>query len=120
MTLVFKQRYSLHHRCSESHRVIEKYPDKVPIICERANTANMECPNIDKNKYLVSRELTIGQFIYVIRKRMILQPEKAIFLFIEGIIPPSSHMLGNIYEFYKDNDGFLYITYSFENTFGKK
>jgi GABA(A) receptor-associated protein len=49
---------------------------------------------------------------------MLLQPEKAIFLFINGSIPISSQMLGNIYELNKENDGFLYIVYSFENTFG--
>lgn len=114
----FKSRYSFNDRWSEANRVIYKYPERVPIICERSNTAPRDCPDIDKNKYLVPRDLTIGQFLYVIRKRMKLPSEKAIFIFINGAIPPSYHMLGNIYESYKDNDSFLYIQYSFENTFG--
>lgn len=118
MTSSFKSRFSLHDRWNESHRIIQKYPDRVPIICERANTASRDCPLIDKNKYLVPCDLSVGQFIYVIRKRMRLPAEKAIFIFINGSIPPSSQMLGNIYEFYKDSDGFLYVTYSFENVFG--
>jgi len=112
---MFRTSHSLHERWNESKRVLEKYPDKVPIICEKSNITG---PDIDKKKYLVSRDLTIGQFIYVIRKRLKLSPEKAIFLFINGSVPPTSQFLGTLYEFNKENDNFLYILYSFENTFG--
>ena len=53
-----------------------------------------------------------------IRKKMKLSPEKAIFLFINGCIPPSSCIMAQFYSIYKDIDGFLYITYAYENTFG--
>jgi GABA(A) receptor-associated protein len=118
MYISFKLKHSLHNRYNESHKILEKYPDRVPIICERSLSATRDCPYIDKNKYLVPRDLTIGQFIYVIRRRMRLQPEKALFLFMNGIIPPATSMLGDLYEYYKENDGFIYITYSLENTFG--
>jgi len=118
MNVSFKTKYSLIDRYNESRKILEKYPDRVPVICERATSAKRDCPYIDKNKYLVPRDLTIGQLIYVIRKRMRLQPEKAIFLFMNGTIPPSTSMLGNLYEYYRENDGFIYINYSFENTFG--
>jgi GABA(A) receptor-associated protein len=38
---------------------------------------------IDKKKYLVPADLTVGQFVYVIRKRIKLSPEKAIFIFVD-------------------------------------
>ena len=44
--------------------------------------------DIDKNKFLVPKDLTLGQFVYVIRKRMKLPPEKAIFVFIKKCLPP--------------------------------
>jgi GABA(A) receptor-associated protein len=50
--------------------------------------------------------------------RMKLPPEKAIFLFINNTIYHSSYLLSTIYEMNKDEDGFLYITYASENTFG--
>lgn len=118
MNLCFKSKYSLQDRYNESRKILEKYPDRVPLVCERSLSATRYCPYIDKNKYLVPRDLTIGQFIYVIRKRMHLQPEKALFLFMNGIILPASSMLGNLYEYYKENDGFIYINYTLENTFG--
>jgi GABA(A) receptor-associated protein len=69
---------------------------------------------------MVPIDLTLAQFIYVIRKRMKLNPEMVIILLINDttIISPSN-IFTNVYEKYKDEDGFLYIKYSFENTFGK-
>jgi GABA(A) receptor-associated protein len=54
----------------------------------------------------------------VIRKRMHLPAEKAIFLFLDGTIPPSSALMTEIYSHHRDADGFLYISYSGENIFG--
>ena len=97
----FKHNYLFQDRFLESHRVLDKYPDRIPIICEKSYTRNQnQLPNIDKNKYLVPFDLTLGQFIYVIRKRMNLKPEKALFLFMNGIIPPSTSMIGDLYEYY--------------------
>jgi GABA(A) receptor-associated protein len=68
----------------------------------------------------VPSDLTCGQFVYVIRKRLKLPAEKAIFLFVGRVIPPTAAMLNSIYEQYKDPDGFLYISYSDENVFGEE
>ena len=67
---------------------------------------------------MVPSDLTCGQFVYVIRKRLKLPAEKAIFLFVSGAIPPTASMLNTVYEQHKDKDGFLYIEYSDENVFG--
>ena len=79
--LTYKSEYSFIYRKNESHRLISKYPDRVPIICESLITNNQNEPLLDKTKYLAPIDLTIGQFQYVIRKRMSLNKEKAIFLF---------------------------------------
>jgi GABA(A) receptor-associated protein len=68
----------------------------------------------------------VGQFIYSIRPRIIgLKPEQALFLFISNssknhdmIIPATSALIKNLYDQHKSTDGFLYIGYSLENTFG--
>jgi GABA(A) receptor-associated protein len=114
----FKSTHTFIDRFNETTRILEKYPDRIPLICEKAKNASSSCPNIDKNKYLVPNDLTVGHFVYVIRKRLKLSPEKAIFLFINGSIPSGSTLLCHLYDIYKDKDGFLYITYTFENTFG--
>ncbi len=44
---------------------------------------------IDKKKYLVPADLTVGQFVFVIRKRIKLEPEKAIFIFVNNVLRKS-------------------------------
>ena len=56
--------------------------------------------------------------MYVIRKRMNLKSEEAIFLFVSDTIPPSSSIIRDIYNRHKDHDGFLYMQYAKENVFG--
>uniref|UniRef100_A0A453D003 Autophagy-related protein n=1 Tax=Aegilops tauschii subsp. strangulata TaxID=200361 RepID=A0A453D003_AEGTS len=69
-------------------------------------------------RYLVPADLTVGQFVYVVRKRIKLSAEKAIFIFVKNTLPPTAALMSAIYEENKDEDGFLYMTYSGENTFG--
>lgn len=115
----FKSQHTFTERIEESSRIINKYPDRIPIICEKINDSkNKDIPILDKSKYLVPKDLTISQFLYVIRNRMKLPPEKAIFLFVGRTIPSSSELISNVYHRFKDSDGYLYITYSGENVFG--
>ncbi|BBH02001.1 Ubiquitin-like superfamily protein [Prunus dulcis] len=105
----------MERRQAEAARIREKYPDRIPVIVEKAERSDI--PDIDKKKYLVPADLTVGQFVYVVRKRIKLSAEKAIFIFVKNILPPTAAMMSAIYEENKDEDGFLYMTYSGENTF---
>jgi GABA(A) receptor-associated protein len=113
----FVNTYSLLDRSAESSRIMQKYTDRIPIICER-NSKDNSAPYIDKNKYLVPIDLTVGQFIYVIKKRLNLPATDALFIFINGNIVPNHSTMSYIYPTLKDIDGFLYITYAKEATFG--
>ena len=77
-----------------------------------------DVPDIDKNKYLVSTDLTVGQFVYVIRKRIKLREDQCVFLSINNILPPTSALMSQIYKEHKESCGLLYVKYSGENTFG--
>lgn len=114
----FKHEFTFQDRFEEAKRVLNKYPDRIPIICERSLKSTSDCPFIDKRKYLVPRDLTMGQFLYVIRKRLRLLPEKALFLFVNGTIPSTTSLINELYNRHRDDDGYLYISYSQENTFG--
>lgn len=111
----YKALHSFDSRREESQRIMNKYPSRIPIICEPLKLSN---PQIDKTKYLVPNDLTVGQFLYVIRKRIALPPEQAIYLFVNGSIPTTSELVSVVYDNHRDLDGFLYIYYSCENTFG--
>jgi len=84
------------------------------VICEKVEKSDIA--TIDKKKYLVPADLTVGQFVYVIRKRIKLSPEKAIFIFVDEVLPPTAALMSSIYEEHKDEDGFLYITYALDGS----
>lgn len=112
----FKAEHPPEKRQAEAQRIREKYPDRIPVIVEKAEKSDI--PDIDKKKYLVPADLTVGQFVYVIRKRIKLSPEKAIFIFVNNVLPPTAALMSSIYDEHKEDDGFLYILFSGENTFG--
>ncbi|KAL2628278.1 hypothetical protein AAZX31_07G242400 [Glycine max] len=114
----FKLEHPLERRQAESARIRDKYPDRIPVIVEKAERSDI--PDIDKKKYLVPADLTVGQFVYVVRKRIKVSAEKAIFVFVNNTLPPTAALMSSIYEENKDDDGFLYMTYSGENTFGSR
>jgi len=114
---LFKTTHTFEVRCQEASRVLYKYPGRIPVICEK-NAKNTDIGNLDKNKYLVPFDLNCGQFIYTIRQRLKLPAEKGIFLSINGIIPSVTDTMGSLYNRYKDQDNFLYVTYAGENVFG--
>ena len=113
----YKSKYTLQERLIQTNTALHKYPDKVPIICEK-NTKSKNTVDIDKTKYLVPYDFTVGQFMYIIRKRLCIPPEVGLYFFVNGNIPASSNTLAYMYHVHKDEDGYLYITYSMENTFG--
>lgn len=114
--MLFKSVHPLEQRQQESKKMREQYPDRIPVIVEKG-TKNM--PDIEKKKYLVPTDLTIGQFVHIVRKRIKLSPEQAVFIFVDGsTLPPVSALISKVYDDHKDEDGFLYITYNGENTFG--
>ena len=109
---------SFEERYKESNRIRSKYPDRIPIIIEKDYRCN-NISDIDKKKYLVPGDLTVAQLLFVIRKRIKLDSHSAIYLFINSrVIPSTATCINNLYNYYKNDDGFLYITYSGENTFG--
>jgi GABA(A) receptor-associated protein len=101
----------------------------IQVICEKVEKSDIT--DIDKKKYLVpavsrrnlvsgpclvvyrepslirvvyyrrTQDLTVGQFVYVIRKRIKLAPEKAIFIFVDEILPPTAALMSSIYEEHK-------------------
>ena len=113
----FKDKYSFEERFDEVQRIKKKYPEHIPVICEKErNGAGIASCN--KFKYLLNPNMTIGEFIYMIRNKINLSPEKGLYFFINGVIPAMNEMMCTIYRNHKSNDGFLYMRYTSENTFG--
>lgn len=112
----FQKKHSFEDRIAESKKIRDKYPDRVPVIVEPAQQSTLN--KIDKTKFLVPEDLTVGKFLTVIRKRIQLSSEQALFIFVDNILPCTSQNLGSIYHKHKSKDNFLYLLYTDENTFG--
>ena len=115
----YKQLNSFDDRIKEAESILAKYEDRVPIILEKCTNSTCIIPDVDKNKYLVPKELNMSQFCHVVRKRMKLPPEQALFFFINNSIISGQKAIGKLYEEHSDEDKFLYIRFSGENTFGR-
>ncbi|KAK1295580.1 Autophagy-related protein 8i [Acorus calamus] len=112
----FKEEYSFEERVDESRDIIAKYPDRVPVVVERFSRSDL--PEMEKKKFLIPRDMPVGQFIRVLSSRLHLPPGKALFVFVKNTLPQTASLMDSVYETYKDEDGFLYMCYSSEKTFG--
>ena len=91
-----KEEHPLDVRKASSASIRAKHPDRIPVIVEKRQR-DASLPEIDKKKFLVPSDLTVGQFVYVIRKRIKLAPEQAIFLFVSaGTLPPTGAPLQTV------------------------
>ena len=64
----------------EASRIMKKYPDKVPILV--VTTKNID---LDRKKYLVPFDLTLGGFMVVLRKRIRdVEHYEGLYSFVDG------------------------------------
>lgn len=111
----FKDSHGFAERKEESERIRVKYPSRIPVIVE---PYDHNVPMIDRKKFLVPDDLSFANFMYVIRKRVHLKNEISLYLFVNEKLMNSGSFLSSIYDTHKDKDGFLYVIYSTEATFG--
>lgn len=112
----YKKKKTLEERKNESSEIMTKHQGRLPVFVEKDKHSDVTV--IEKNKFLVPSDITVGHLITVIRRRINLTSEQALFIFINNHIPISSDLMSKVYEENKDEDGFLYILYSGENYFG--
>lgn len=110
------QSCSFDSRKADADRLLGKYPDRCCIIVGKNDHSDIQ--DIERHKFLVPRNLTVGQFLYVIRKKITCHESQSLFVFINGKLPATSALIGSVYEENVNDDGFLYVVYSGENTFG--
>lgn len=114
----FKKKHTFEKRLAEAQRVIDNYPNRIPLIVE--NDKSSKLPMMAKRKYLIPDDMTVGQFMYVVRKRLNVKPETAIYMFFNQTLAPTAKKMSEVYKLYKDTDKFLYAVIATEKTFGNK
>lgn len=105
----------LESRQKESAQVKAKYPDRCPVI---VYTDDKNIGPLDKYKYLVPEDITLAQFMQIIRKKIKLDSKQAIWLYVGDSMPVTSITLNSLHNDSADEDGFLYIKLVGENVFG--
>lgn len=115
----FQSKYTLDQRKQESQRILEKYPDKIPIICQKYDKDKSDY-KLPKNKFLAAQDMTMGQFAFIIRKNIKMKQSEALFMFVGNVLILNTLTLQEVYQKNKNEDGFLYIHFSLENTFGSE
>lgn len=116
----FQDKYPFDKRHEQSLCIRSKYPDKLPIIIEKLKNIKSHVNDIPKSKFLIPEDLVVSQLMCIIRRYLQLSSGESIYLFSNDIFISPAESIYTIYNKYKDTDGFLYIFYTTENTFGSK
>jgi len=101
----------------EVELIKEKYPKYIPVIV-RPKDKSIQ---LLRYKFLVNGEITVGQFMCIIRKKIRnIKSSEALFLIVNNSLLPSVHLLSFVYTQQVDKEtNMLFFTLCNENTFGK-
>lgn len=110
--LPFRTRLTTQQKVKEFERIQMKHPNRKAIILERHGT---QTPRLDKEKFLVPWDLTAGQLLHVVRLRLPLGRNQAIFLLHDNAPLSPQTVLSTLLN---SPEGFLYVNYAMEEAFG--
>ena len=100
-----------------AQKIIDYYPHRIPVIVKLSKDFSKKYM-LEKSKYIVPDDLSLGQFVYIIRRKIKLEAEKAVFVYINNKLINNANNIQTIYADHKNLDGFLYIDLALESTFG--
>lgn len=97
-------------------RICTKYKGRIPILAWELGSGIV----MNKRKFIVPKDITMGQFIYIIRKQITtISSSDGVYVFVTGknTMIPVGQLMAITYEEHNEN-GFLRLTVTKENTFG--
>eukprot|EP01017_Pseudomicrothorax_dubius_P034677 TRINITY_DN477_c0_g1_i4.p1 TRINITY_DN477_c0_g1~~TRINITY_DN477_c0_g1_i4.p1 ORF type:complete len:123 (+),score=33.17 TRINITY_DN477_c0_g1_i4:41-409(+) len=107
----YKATKSLAERKKRAEDAFLQSPGRIPVIIEKHVKSKIESDV--ESKFAVKKEYDVAKLINQLTVRFSLPKDKTLFLFANGKTVLTSNMkLEEVYQKYKDEDGFLYLMYS--------
>lgn len=118
MQSTFREKFSFQKRAELSERIRSRHYSKVPVIVDRAaDSPNL--PLLEKQKYLTPQHFTMANFANEILQHIPVQEQAHICFYVgNGVRAMPALLMQQVYEQYKDSDGFLYVSYGEYKSFG--
>lgn len=106
-----KARYTFEERVNDSNYVCERMR-KIPLILEKDESSNL--PEIEINGFILPVNITMGEFMVYLRKKCFDLKKENMFIYISkhNYVPELDDKIQQLYNKYKDNDGFIYCKYT--------
>uniref|UniRef100_A0A7S0ZXV1 Autophagy-related protein n=1 Tax=Noctiluca scintillans TaxID=2966 RepID=A0A7S0ZXV1_NOCSC len=96
--------------CTVVKKILAKYPDRVPVICIRADTL----PEISQRKFLVPRDSACAELVASVQKHIELAGSTdrvALYLGVGIVALGTALTMSTLYDRHKSEDGFLHLFY---------
>ena len=111
----YRKKFTLDERKNEFKIFKEKFKDKVPIIIEKLIFKPKDRKNALILKEKANREDTFGLLYSVLENKIPFEKDKGSILLFINSKKSITHgqLIGEVYDKYKEEDGFLYVQYNF-------
>ena len=112
----YKTKNTLEERKKMFLELQAEHKNRIPVIVEfyKKDKKYFKVSNNERFfKFLMDKYITISQFIFLLRRKIKAEEDNDIFLLCKSILLPMEITIERVYNKYKDEDGFLYLEYTF-------
>lgn len=109
----YQTKTTVEARRAECASVLAKNPDMVPVVieCAASRTGKVSITALPRDATVVQLEAAVRDVAEVGKTR-------SLTLAVGDSTPAATTVLGDLFDYCKQEDGFLYVTYSVERTLG--